>query len=64
MSNVVPFKRPVKKLSVEAGKGNILCKEGHHKWKIVQDKQFDSRAGKLVTLYECSRCQRQKTKLL
>lgn len=60
MTNIVPFRRPTGAKS----KGNTLCREGHHKWKIVQEKQFDSRAGKLVTLYECSRCQKQKTQLL
>jgi hypothetical protein len=60
MTNVVPFRRP----APEKGKGNTLCREGHHKWKIVQEKQFDSRSGKLVTLYQCTRCQQQKTQLL
>jgi len=58
MTNIIAFKKPL------VTKGNTLCKEGHHKWKIVQEKQFDSQQGKLVTLFKCERCQKMKTKLL
>jgi len=44
--------------------GGTLCREGHHKWVINQEKQFDSRSGKLVTLSVCSRCGKKKTQLL
>ena len=60
MTNVVPFKRP----QPSKPKGSTLCKEGHHKWKIMQEKQFDSKQGKLVTIYRCVRCKKQKTRLL
>jgi hypothetical protein len=59
MSNILPFKR-----SEPKNKRNTLCNEGHHKWKIVQEKQFDTRLGKLVTLYQCERCDKQRTQLL
>lgn len=58
MSNILQFRKPI------ALKGNTLCKEGHHKWKIVQEKQFDTRLGKLVTLLQCERCKQKKTQLL
>ena len=55
MSNVIPFKkRPAKKLG--------LCQHGHHKWQLVKDNHFDTKQGKLVTLYKCSNCGKQKVK--
>ncbi len=58
MATILPFKRP--KLS-EKHKGKSLCREGFHKWKINQNKQFDVRQGKLVTVYVCERCGHRKT---
>ncbi len=53
MGDVVPFKKiPAK----HKHKGNTLCRNGFHKWQIVQEKQFDVKQGKLVTVYKCSRC--------
>lgn len=60
MADIISFKAAKNKRHA----GNTLCKEGHHKWAIDQEKQFDSRSGRLVTIYRCSRCQKQKTKLL
>lgn len=53
MGDVVQFK---KKKASEKHRGNTLCRNGFHKWEIVQDKQFDVKQGKLVTLYRCKRC--------
>lgn len=53
MGDVIPFRRP---RASEKHSGNLLCKRGFHKWEIVQDKQFDVREGKLVTIYRCARC--------
>ena len=58
MGDVVPFKK-VK--AAEKHKGHTLCKRGFHKWKIDQEKQFDTKQGKLVTVYKCSRCGKIKT---
>lgn len=57
MSNVLPFKRPK---ASEKHKGKTLCKTGFHKWFIVNDKKFDVKAGKLVTVYQCERCKATK----
>ncbi len=55
MSNVVPFKKPpVKKRG--------LCQYGHHKWRVVKNSQFDTRQGRLVTIYRCGNCGKQKIK--
>jgi len=40
-----------------------LCANGHHKWRVIKNSQFDVKQGKLVTVYECERCQRRKNKL-
>lgn len=57
MADVIPFRIPSLK---EKHKGNTLCKHGHHKWVVDKEKQFDVKQGKLVTLYSCSRCGKQK----
>ena len=59
MGEVIAFKPGRKKK-----KGDTLCREGHHKWQIDQSKQFDPRSGKLVTIYQCARCKKRKTRLL
>ena len=61
MSNILPFKRKTLK---EKHRGKTLCKHGHHKWKVVSNRKFDVKQGKLVTLYRCERCDKEKTELL
>ena len=53
MGEVIRFKK--KSLS-EKHKGKTLCKSGFHKWEIQQEKQFDVKQGKLITLEICARC--------
>lgn len=57
MSEVIPFRKPSLK---EKHKGKTLCRHGHHKWVVDKAKQFDVKQGKLVTLYSCIRCGKQK----
>lgn len=57
MGDILPFKRPEKK---KPRKG--LCQHDVHKWVVSKDKQFDVKAGKLVTVYRCERCGKQKVK--
>lgn len=57
-SNVIKFRKPT---AAEKSKGKTLCREGFHKWAIRQDKQFDVRQGRLVTVYACVRCGATKT---
>ncbi|MFT6052680.1 MAG: hypothetical protein ACJAZ0_001388 [Halioglobus sp.] len=61
MADIIPFRRPSLK---ERHKGNTLCRRGHHKWLLNKDSSFDVKLGKLVTLYECSRCGKKKMKAL
>ncbi|OZG72219.1 hypothetical protein BTA51_17530 [Hahella sp. CCB-MM4] len=59
MGDVVPFKRPSLK---DKHKGKTLCRNGFHKWEIQNNKQFDVKLGKLVTVYKCARCGETKVK--
>lgn len=57
-SNIIKFRKPT---AAEKAKGKTLCREGFHKWTIRQDKQFDVKQGRLVTVYSCVRCGAIKT---
>lgn len=61
MGEIIKFGKPP---AVQKNKGKTLCKRGFHKWEIRQEKKFDVKRGKLVTVYQCSRCGDTKTKLL
>jgi hypothetical protein len=53
VGDIIAFKK-------KPAKARGLCQHGFHKWVIWNDKQFDVKSGKLVTVYRCSRCQAQK----
>lgn len=53
MGDIIAFKK-------KPAKARGLCQHGFHKWVIWNDKQFDVKSGKLVTVYRCSRCEAQK----
>jgi hypothetical protein len=55
MADIVPFQRAQPKPKAKARR-NALCANGHHRWVVWQDKPFDSKRGKLVTVYRCERC--------
>ncbi len=57
MADVLPFRKPSAK---QKHRGNTLCRQGHHKWAVDKAKQFDVKQGKLVTVYRCSRCGKEK----
>jgi hypothetical protein len=59
VSDVIPFRKPSLK---EKHQGKTLCRHGHHKWTVDKANQFDVKQGKLVTLYRCVRCGKQKVK--
>lgn len=61
MSNVLPFKRPRLK---DKFRGSSLCRDGFHKWEVVKERQFDVKQGRLITLYRCARCGKDRTKAL
>jgi hypothetical protein len=57
LAEIIPFRKPSLQ---EKHSGNTLCRSGHHKWLVDKDKQFDVKQGKLVTIYRCGRCGKQK----
>ena len=59
MAEVVPFRRPSLK---ENHRGNTLCRRGHHKWVVDTARKFDVKQGKLVTVYRCTRCGKERVK--
>jgi hypothetical protein len=59
MARVLPFKKPSLK---QKHKGKTLCRNGHHKWTVDKERQFDVKQGRLVTLYRCSRCGKTRTR--
>lgn len=58
MAQILKFKRPTP--GEKHGK-KILCQNGLHKWEIAQEKPFDVKQGRLVTLYRCKHCGATKT---
>lgn len=39
-----------------------LCRSGFHKWQVVNDRRFDVKQGKLLTLERCRRCGTTRTR--
>ncbi len=63
MADILPFKKPAA-LKKGKTKGNTLCRQGHHKWKIVTENKFDVKQGRLVTVFECAYCGKRKVQTL
>jgi hypothetical protein len=59
MADIIQFKKP---RASDKARGKTLCKRGFHKWVLSKDRQFDTRQGRLVTVYRCSRCDATKTR--
>jgi len=59
MSNILPFKK-----KSASSKGKTLCRNNHHKWKVVTERKFDVKQGKLVTEERCERCKKKRYRLL
>ena len=57
MAKIVKFERPSLRSLAE---GKTLCKSGFHKWKVVTERKFDVKSGKLVTQLRCERCGEEK----
>ena len=60
MAEIIPFRKPLPGRGKSVTKGNTLCRHGHHKWVVDKAKQFDVKQGKLVTIYHCIRCGKNK----
>jgi len=59
MADIIPFKKPTLK---DKHRGNTLCRRGHHKWVVENNRQFDVKQGELLTAYRCTRCDKIKVK--
>mgnify|MGYP000745777766 FL=1 len=55
MADILPFKRPAKKAPKKG-----LCQHGFHRWQVGNEKQFDVKQGRLVTVLRCERCGLEK----
>ena len=61
MGEVIDFPRRDRR---ERARGKTLCTSGFHRWKVVTERKFDVKQGKLVTVLRCERCGKEQTKLL
>lgn len=41
--------------------GKTLCGRGFHRWKTANERPFDVKQGKLLTLERCERCGKERT---
>ena len=57
MADILKFK---KKTPAEKHKGKSLCRSGFHKWQVLTERKFDVKQGRLVTVYQCKRCDKLK----
>ncbi|MFQ3228894.1 hypothetical protein [Reinekea sp.] len=60
MSNIQSLAAFKKAKTKARAAGVTLCKNGHHKWSVDKETIFDSKQGKLVNLYRCTRCDKTK----
>jgi len=61
MGEVVKFRKPSPQ---KRGEGKTLCRSGFHRWRVVTERKFDVKEGRLVTLLQCERCGKKRAKLL
>ncbi len=68
MTNLINFSQAKKRhLKKRAGalqsnaKKKMMCKNGHHKWRIHTAQRFDVKEGRLLTVYRCEHCGIDKT---
>lgn len=59
MGEIVSFKKPDPRKKVD---GKTLCRSGHHKWAVDKAQRFDTKQGRLVTVYRCERCGKTRVK--
>ncbi len=59
MAKVLQFKKPT---PAQKHKGKTLCKSGFHSWQLLKEPVFDSRQGRLVTVFQCKRCGARKVR--
>jgi hypothetical protein len=60
MGEIVKFRKPDARKQAD---GKTMCKNGFHKWRVVKERSFDVKRGKLVTVERCERCSKERTQL-
>ena len=60
MVEIIDFSKAKNSVKNRKKSSSTLCRNGHHKWVVSKKKQFDVKQGKLITIYICSRCNKQK----
>lgn len=61
MSKILPFRKTPAK---SRNKGKTLCLHDFHKWQLLTTTKFDVKLGKLVSVFRCERCGKQKNQLV
>lgn len=61
MSKILEFRKPSAKAK---NKGKTLCLHDFHKWQLQTTTKFDVKLGKLVSVFRCERCGKQKNQLV
>jgi|GEM_PF-469972 len=61
LSSAAKRRKAKKQTTQQRAKGKTLCSRGFHKWEDDPKKQFDVKAGKLVSISRCRRCGVSKT---
>lgn len=61
MGKIIKFRRPTLR---EQADGKTLCKSGHHRWRVVNERSFDVKQGRLVTLLRCERCGKEHARFI
>jgi hypothetical protein len=60
MAEIIPFGRGPKKKH-NTPQRSVLCQNGHHRWVVWQQKPFDVKQGKLITIFRCERCSAERS---
>ena len=60
MSDIVRLDKFKAKQRQARAKGVTLCRNGFHRWKLVSERRFDVKHGRLLTTYRCERCGTEK----
>ena len=63
MSKVIKLDAARRARLQDKAKAVTLCQSGFHKWKVLPERRFDVREGKLVTTERCERCGLERTLL-
>lgn len=59
MGEVIKFQRATLRRKSD---GRTLCDSGFHKWKVIAERRFDVKRGKLATVERCARCGKERSR--